>query len=406
MKERIKKSMFVIYNKDNQKIPIFNWCSNIEQTALDQAINVSNLPFGFHHVSLMPDAHMGFGCPIGTVFASTKNIVPNLIGFDIGCGVCSWRSLTLISKLSRKTLEEIHRVISSVIPIGFAHHKDPCSESEMPTPYINTLDLPIASQEYQSAQYQLGTLGSGNHFIEIQKTEDGYLNIMLHSGSRNFGYKIAEHYNSVAKEMNAKYFSSIPASFDLAFLPIDSYEAQMYILEMNYALKFAFFNRQKMVFKVMEIIKNLAKKHDNVDVKFVQDGMINIHHNYATQENHYGKNVWVHRKGATLARKGTVGIIPGSQGTASYIVNGLGNEKSFCSCSHGAGRTMGRNQAKKELDLQLEQRRMQGIIHGINSVDKLDEAPSAYKDIDEVMENQKDLVSIIQKMIPVLVVKG
>jgi len=403
--------MFVIYNKDKQRIPVFIWrkdIAEVETGALKQIQNMCNLPFAFHHISAMPDIHQGYGMIIGGVLACEKVIVPNAVGFDVGCGMCSWRSLTKISELSQKTLEEIHRVISVTIPTGFAHHHKPCDESEMPTTYDNVFDhdLPIVKQEYQSAQYQLGTLGGGNHFIELQKTEEGYLNIMLHSGSRNFGYKIAEHYNGVAKKMNAKYFSSVPASFDLAFLPVDSHEAQMYILEMNYALKFAFLNRQKMMFKVMEIIKNLAKKHDNVDVKFVQDGMINIHHNYATQENHYGKNVWVHRKGATLARKGTVGIIPGSQGTASYIVNGLGNEKSFCSCSHGAGRTMGRKEAKRSLNLIDEQKTMSGIIHSIDSIDKLDEAPGAYKDIDTVMDNQKDLVSIIHKMTPVLVVKG
>ena len=225
---------------------------------------------------------------------------------------------------------------------------------------------------------------------------------MVHSGSRNLGLKVAKYYNNVAKELNKKYHSSVNPEQDLAFLPLDTEEAQDYLVEMDYCLNFAFANRLKMMNKIKQIFIDQNKK----DICF--DKVINIHHNYAVLENHFGENVMVHRKGATRAREGEIGIIPGSQGTCSYIVEGLGNPESFNSCSHGAGRKMGRNDAKRRLNLADEQKKLndKGILHSVRNIDNLDEAPGSYKDIEVVMDNQKDLVKILVKLEPLGVVKG
>lgn len=229
---------------------------------------------------------------------------------------------------------------------------------------------------------------------------------MIHSGSRNLGKKVADHYHKIAKNMNEKWFSNIPTKSDLNFLPTEFIEGKKYIAEMNFCVDYALQNRLLMIYQIMDAIKNCAKKYDNINVGF--DNIINIAHNYARLENHFGKNVWIHRKGATSARENELGIIPGSQGTASHIVRGLGNVQSFQSCSHGAGRVMGRKAAQRTLDLATEIKKLddQGIIHGIRSEDDLDEAAGAYKDIALVMDNQKDLVEIVHTLRPVAVIKG
>ena len=267
------------------------------------------------------------------------------------------------------------------------------------------MKIKITKEEYEKKRKeltgQLASLGSGNHFIEIQKGSDGHIWIMIHSGSRNLGKQVADHYNKVAQQLNEKWFSSVTKEWELAFLPADSDEGQAYIREMNYCVDFALANRKLMMDKIMAIFEILNKTIDF-------EPMINIAHNYASLEHHFGKDVWVHRKGATLARKGTIGIIPGSQGTKSYIVEGKGNPESFESCSHGAGRMMGRKQAQKTLNLEEEIKKLddQGIIHGIRNVKDLDEASGAYKDIDVVMENQSDLVDILVELTPLAVIKG
>ena len=262
-------------------------------------------------------------------------------------------------------------------------------------------DLTIVSREYSNALTQLGTLGGGNHFIEIQKGSDGHIWIMIHSGSRNIGYKVANYYNKLAIELNRKWGSKIPSKWQLAFLPVNSKAGINYLLEMNFCLDFALANRKLM----MERIKNAFLA---VMAPVTFDLFINIAHNYAAMESHFHKNVFVHRKGATRAREGELGIIPGSQGTPSYIVRGKGDRDSFESCSHGAGRKMGRKQAQRQLDLRAEQKRLndQGIIHGIRHQRDLDEAAGAYKDIDEVIENQLDLIEVIVSLKPLAVIKG
>ena len=384
----------------SEKLPIKMWLENIEEGALEQAKNLANLPFAFKWVSIMPDSHQGYGMPIGGVLATKDVIISNAVGVDIGCGMCAVK--TSLTEIDILTLKKIMGEIRKQIPVGFNRHKEKQDESLMPTGYWNNGKMEIVSQEYQNALTQIGTLGGGNHFIEIQKGSDGHIWIMIHSGSRNFGLKIAEHYNKLAIKLNELWYadSGVPKEWELAFLPLESAEGKAYICEMNYAVEFALANRKLM----MENIKNIFTEI----TKCSFDEIINIAHNYARLENHFGQNVMVHRKGATLATTDTIGIIPGSQGTKSYIVRGKGNPESFNSCSHGAGRKMGRKQAEQTLNLEEEVKKLddQHILHAIRGVKDLDEASGAYKDVKEVMENQKDLVDILVELSPLGVIKG
>lgn len=385
----------------SERLPIKLWLDNPEDSALKQIINLANLPFAFKHIAIMPDCHAGYGMPIGGVLATNGVIIPNAVGVDIGCGMCALKTNIEHSELSRDELKIIINEIRKVIPLGFNHHKEMQDKELMPKSSIDLDSTKIVCSEYGSALYQLGTLGGGNHFIEIQKDNEDFIWVMIHSGSRNLGYKVANHYNKIAVKLNEKWHSSVPKKWELAFLPLDSDEGVSYINEMRYCIKFALANRELMIDRIYEILTEIIGSFDI-------DPLINIAHNYAAFENHYGTNVMVHRKGATLARKDTIGIIPGSQGSKSYIVKGLGNQESFMSCSHGAGRKMGRNEAKKILNLEEEISLLekQNILHSIRNIDGLDEATGAYKDIQEVMESQKDLVEIITELTPIAVIKA
>lgn len=378
--------------KDN----ILSWCNNPEEGAIKQAMNISEHPWLVGNVCLMPDTHEGYGMPIGGVVALDNAICPNMVGVDIGCGMLAVR--TSLKEISVDNLKSILGEIRSSIPVGFNHHKTAQSHLIFEDHRWN---LPICGQEFESAKHQIGTLGGGNHFIEIQKGSDGFIWFMIHSGSRNLGYKVAKYYNDLANELCSRWKQDKIVKDQLAVLPIGTKEARDYINEMNLCLEFSNANRDHM--------SNFIKEAFNKVIGNVTyDEPINIQHNYATLEHHYDRNVWVHRKGATLARENTVGIIPGSQGTSSYIVKGLGNEASLCSCSHGAGRRMSRSKAKQELNLKEEQEKLdkKGILHAIRGKNDLEEASSAYKDIDVVMEEQKDLVEILVKLEPLAVVKG
>lgn len=380
-------------------IPIKLWLKDIESGALNQAINLANHPNAFHHIALMPDTHVGFGMPIGGVLATEDVIIPNAVGVDIGCGICAVR--TSLREIPIKTLKGIMGVIRRTIPVGFNHHKSKQNNTIMPDVRLDSKAMPIVNQEYKSAIYQIGTLGGGNHFIEVQRGKDDFIWLMVHSGSRNIGYKVATHYNKLAKSLNEKWKSNVPLKWDLAYLPLDSTQGQIYQKEMQYCVDFAFASRKLMMKRIKEAISYFF---DDV----IYNKMINIAHNYAAQEKHFGEKVIVHRKGATLANKETIGIIPGSQGMKSYIVKGKGNSESFESCSHGAGRRLGRRQAQRQLDLKSEQKALdeKGIIHSIRTKRDLDEAPSAYKDISIVMKNQEDLVEILVELEPLAVIKG
>ena len=406
----IKYKIMNVIKKENYKVPVFSWCPEIEENAMEQIDNLVRLPFVFNRVAVMSDCHSGFGMPIGGVLATRGVVIPNAVGVDIGCGMCAVK--TSLTEIDTETLKKIMGEIRKVIPLGFNKHDNGQDECLIPYRLLSEMieKYPVVSKEYNNALKSLGTLGGGNHFIEIQKGSDGYIWIMIHSGSRNLGKQVADYYNKLAVELNRKWFSDVPKEWELAFLPVDSEEGQSYIREMNYCVDFALANRQLMMDRIMEIFKNIIGSDFNniTSEEFNDVDIINIAHNYAKIENHFGENVWVHRKGATLATENTIGIIPGSQGTKSYIVKGKGNKESFMSCSHGAGRKMSRTQAIEELDLEKEIKILDdlGVIHGIRNKEDLDEAPSSYKNIDEVMENQKDLVEILVELTPLAVIKG
>jgi tRNA-splicing ligase RtcB (3'-phosphate/5'-hydroxy nucleic acid ligase) len=380
---------------DSERIPIKLWLDDIEDGAMQQARNLANLPFAFRHIALMPDAHEGFGMPIGGVLATQGVVIPNAVGVDIGCGMCAVK--TSLHHLEQVQIKSIMSGIRKVVPLGFKHQKQKQPIELMPS--ADQLESnSIVAQEFENAREQLGTLGGGNHFIEIQKGSDDHIWIMVHSGSRNIGHKVAEQYNKLAKGFN----DAGVVKADLAFLPVETNEASRYLAEMQYCVDFAFANRKLMMQQIESVFAG------EVGSRFSRLHFINIAHNYASFEEHFGTRVLVHRKGATSARKGEQGIIPGSQGTNSYIVSGKGNPESFESCSHGAGRVMGRKQAQRSLDLESEIAKLdrQGVIHAIRTRNDLDEAPRAYKNIDEVMNNQLDLVEAEIVLRPLAVIKG
>ena len=381
--------------------PVKVWAKTVDPHAWKEIDNLSRLPFIYHHLAFMPDVHGGMGMPIGGVLASKKVVVPNAVGVDIGCGMCAVKTNLKADEISRDVIrKEIMSGIRARIPLGMDHHKDLQDEAFMPQGH-DIDKLHVVSRQYVSARRQVGTLGGGNHFIELQKDDDGFLWIMLHSGSRNLGKQVGDYYNKLAKELNAMYHTAVDPSWQMHFLPLGSKEFTAYWKEMSYCVDFALCNRQLMMERIKEIIADAIP-----EVGF--EPMINIAHNYAAWEHHYGEDVIIHRKGAVRARAGEIGIIPGSQGTSSYIVEGLGCPESFMSSSHGAGRLMSRTEAIKTLSLQkeIEMLDSKGIIHGIRSQNHLDEAASAYKNIDEVMANQQDLVKILTRLSPIAVVKG
>jgi tRNA-splicing ligase RtcB len=383
-----------------ERIPIKMWLDALETGAMKQALNLANLPFAFSHICLMPDAHEGYGMPIGGVLAADNVIVPNAVGVDIGCGMCAVKTNIKTDDLERKQLTQIMAGIRELIPLGFNHQKKQQDESLMPQGY-NLDELVIVKRQYLAALKQLGTLGGGNHFIELQRSDDGSLWIMVHSGSRNFGLQVTEHYNKKAKKLNEIYYPSVNPKADLAFFPFETDEAHLYYQEMKYCTEFALANRKLMMERIQQVVSSVL---NNVNY----EPMINIAHNYAAWEKHFDKKVVVHRKGATSAKLGEMGIIPGSQGTKSYIVEGLGNPESFMSCSHGAGRVMSRSAAIRNLNLEEEMRKLDdlGILHSIRGKSDLEEASSAYKDISQVMVLQTDLVKILVELSPLAVVKG
>lgn len=373
------------------RLPIKCWATEVEEGAWQQALNLSNLPFAFSHIALMADAHEGFGMPIGGVLATQGMIIPNAVGVDIGCGVTAAR--TDLTDISTKQVEKIIKNAYRVIPVGFKHHKKAREWDgfrEMPS-------LQILRQEMDSAKKQIGTLGSGNHFCSIEKGSDEHIWLMVHSGSRNFGYKVANHYNKVAKKLNQK-TGLVPPHYDLAPLPFDSAEGQEYFQAMNFCLKFARANREYLFQAFFEVFAQETGSEGVLQ-------KIDIHHNYAALERHFQTEVIVHRKGATRALQGELGVIPGSMGTSSYIVEGLGNPESFMSCSHGAGRVISRRKANEIITEEMANQAMEGIVF-LGWGGDYAEAPMAYKDIEEVMANQKDLVRPLVRLSPLGVMKG
>ena len=383
-------------------IPIKSWCADVDAGAMKQAHALASHPRIVHHVALMPDCHCGYGMPIGGVIACQDAVIPNAVGVDIGCGMCAVQTDMLAADMSAEKVAAILNATKRGVPVGFNHHKEPQHWDG----FDAAPDVPIVQKHLDSARCQLGTLGGGNHFIEIQAGDDGYVWLMLHSGSRNFGYRIAKEYNAKAQVLCEMWHSAIPpytGEDGLAFLPIGTREAAEYIRAMQFALKFALESRKRMM---SELLRNAA--HHGVCQRGEE---INIHHNFAAMERHFGKNVWVHRKGATKADDGLDGIIPGSMGTSSYIVRGKGNEDSFSSCSHGAGRHCGRAEFSRTHSAEECDASMDGIVFDGWGKDRkgrpdLSEAPGAYKDIDAVIDSERDLVDVMVKLRPLGVVKG
>lgn len=410
--------MFVISN-ESTKIPIKIWLpkdSLPEESCMEQAVHLANLPFLHKWVAVMPDTHTGMGMPIGGVIASEEVVIPNAVGTDIGCGmgfVGTNIRLAEVRDITTPNGSLIEGIVGDIlrnIPVGFNHHKkrqaSMCLDNAMREleRYEDNAEL---LPEIEDGYFQIGTLGGGNHFIELQEDDEGYIGIMLHSGSRHFGNEICRYFNGKAKALNEKWHSSVPAEYRLAFLPMDTKEGRQYLNWMNLALDFAYENRSQMLAAVKAIFEKWIEKYTSLSIGYSEE--INCHHNYAAMEHHYGKNVLVHRKGATRTREGEIALIPGAMGSYSYVVRGKGSPESFCSSSHGAGRRYSRTGAMKAFSCEevMADLSEQGVVLGkYNKKDVAEESRFAYKDIDEVMTNQADLVEAVKRLKTIGVVKG
>lgn len=387
-----------IIEHSTYRVPIKSWLprAEIEPGAFDQLEAAARHPDAIEHVAVMPDCHVGYGVTIGCVFPTTNAILPTAVGVDIACGMCAVP--TGVQFHPRKTDARFWGAwadrVRTTVPTGFASHTDRQRWSG--------LEFSFAATELQSllrdkAAMQLGTLGGGNHFLEAQVDQDGQIWLMVHSGSRHTGLRIADHYTKLAIEISARREPAV--SKDLAALPLDDESGQDYLHDMEWATAFALESRYRMLEAMLQAMK--------IDPEEVggRDSFINIHHNFARIEEHAGQTIVVHRKGATSALAGEIGIIPGSMGTPSYIVRGRGNPESFASCSHGAGRRMGRKAAKAAID---EKKLKASLASTFTkpSMGFVDEAPGAYKDIDVVIARQADLVDIVYTLRPLMTVKG
>ncbi len=380
---------------DSYRVPLKLWPSALEEGAMAQAEHLASLPFAYKHVALMPDAHQGYGMPIGGVLATKGVVIPNAVGVDIGCGMRAICTSMHKDEWPSYRVHIMHELQRS-IPTGFRHH-DRQQEGWLPE-FTKLGD--VTEREYEKSLKSIGTLGGGNHFIEVQHDEDGNVWFMVHSGSRNLGKQVCDHYGKRAKAMNARWHSDVCPGWDLAFLPLEDIEAKRYLTDMENCLTFAHENRRRMMKHIEGEVTVLGHKVE----KFYD-----THHNFAAMENHFGVNVMVHRKGAVRARKDEMVIIPGSMGTHSYIAKGLGSPDSFQSCSHGAGRCMGRMQARRVIDPAALWRQMEDLGVALYTKDftgVVEEAPGAYKDIDVVMSEQSDLVSIVTTLTPMACIKA
>lgn len=372
---------------------------DIEIQSREQLLNLASLPFIFKHVAAMPDVHWGNGTSVGTVFASKDAIIPSAVGVDIGCGMIALR-LTLRADEVRDKAKAIAHEIERGVPTGRFQHREVTMQAASWPGWMEVPELLLNdSKLFHKAMLQIGTLGGGNHFIEISEDQDGMAWIVLHSGSRNVGKTLADIHINKAKGLMKQWLISLPDP-QLAYLARHSTEFESYVSDAQWAQMYALANRKAMLDSVVSALERMFP-----DRLLVLDSPIQCHHNYISLENVFGENVYVTRKGAIRAREGDLGIIPGSMGTKSYIVRGRGNEESFFSASHGAGRKMSRTEARKRFSLDDLKNQTSGIeIRLRESI--IDEAPGAYKNIDQVMENQKDLVEIITPLRAILSVKG
>lgn len=410
--------MFVLYD-ENTKFPVKVWLEDqtkLEGNCLEQAYHLSGLPFLHKWVCLMPDTHAGKGMPIGGVIAAKDVIIPNAVGVDIGCGMdfiptnIRMEDIRGIQTGNGSLIQAMIGSIMRAVPLNAERYKEPQKSDvlDQAKQEIGKYEkdpelLPLIEDGY----YQVGSLGGGNHFIELQEDQEGYLCIMIHSGSRHLGKAVCDYFHTKARELNRMWYSEVKEEYRLAFLPVRSEEGQQYIHWMNLSMDYAFENRARMLDKTCAIVKQLIEKYTGQTVQFGEE--INCHHNYAALENHYDANVWVHRKGATRVREGELAVIPGAMGSYSYVVEGKGNKESFCTSSHGAGRNYSRSGAMQAFSTEqvMVDLKEQGVILGKRKKnDVAEECRFAYKDIDEVMAQQMDMVTPIRKLKTVGVVKG
>jgi tRNA-splicing ligase RtcB len=399
------------------KHPVKIWASDLEPEAEQQLRNLAGLPFIHRHVSVMPDAHAGKGSTVGTVIATKGAIIPAACGVDIGCGMCALKLPFKVDRLGN--LASLRHSIERAVPTGRHSNKTltvAAGEafkalgdiSETGKAHIKRLQKTL-----ENASMAIGSLGGGNHFIEICTDTEGGAWIMLHSGSRNIGKCLAEIHIDRAKDLMKRYFIDLPDP-DLAFLAQKTPEFEEYLHDLMWGQRFAMANRNEMMDRVIEQVFRHVYGNDNdwlaawrLSELATPGGLfrVNCHHNYTSIENHFGQNVYVTRKGAVSARDGEWGIIPGSMGTKSYIVQGKGNPDSFCSCSHGAGRKMSRTKARATFTVEDLKAQTDGV-ECLKSNGVLDEIPSSYKPIEEVMANQADLVTPVYELKQLLCVKG
>jgi tRNA-splicing ligase RtcB len=398
--------MPVLQELDEGRVPVKIYTGEVEPAARLQLVNVSRLPIVHHHVAAMPDVHLGIGATVGSVIPTLRAIIPAAVGVDIGCGMMASRLSLSASQLDEKSLKKTFDQISRDVPVGFAQHKDRDVREHAAKKFKEELALILQKHpgiqkrkgKSTSWAHQLGTLGGGNHFIEVCLDEADRVWVMLHSGSRGIGNAIGTYFIELARRDAERVSLSLPDK-DLAYFPEGAAHFHDYVEAVGWAQDYARANREEM----MDLVLDAMRRH--LPSFGVTGQAVNCHHNYVERERHFGEEVWVTRKGAIRAGAGELGIIPGSMGARSYIVRGKGSAESFHSCAHGAGRRMSRNAAQKAFSLDDLKSQTQGVIcrkdKGV-----LDEIPGAYKDIDEVMANQSDLVEVVHTLKQVLCVKG
>ncbi len=387
-------------------VPVKIYTGEVEATARQQLVNISRLPIIHHHVAAMPDVHFGIGASVGAVIPTLRAIIPAAVGVDIGCGMMAARLSLSENSLDEKILRKIFDRISRDVPVGFKQHDEADATGFAFAPFEKKLKKimqrhpGVAKRVGKNSSWvrQMGTLGGGNHFIEVCVDEAGRVWVMLHSGSRGIGNAIGTYFIELAKRDLERNQLQVPDR-NLAYFPEGARHFDDYVEAVTWAQNYACANRVQM----MELVLAALRRH--LPAFGVTGEAVNCHHNYVERETHYGERVWLTRKGAIRARKGDLGIIPGSMGARSYIVRGKGSAESFHSCAHGAGRRMSRTQAEKQFSVRDLESQTEGVIcrkdKGV-----LDEIPGAYKDIDEVMANQSDLVEVVHTLKQVLCVKG
>lgn len=394
--------------------PIKAWVKGVplEEEARRQLINLASMPFIHSHVAVMPDAHMGKGTTVGSVIPTTGAIIPAAVGVDLGCGMIAVKT-DLKANALPDNLKGLRKAIEDAIPLGFACWKDSLSSSHPAIKRINKawaklsdrFDAIVAKHEHLDngslrCRLQLGTLGTGNHFIEVLVDDLGFVWLMLHSGSRGVGNRIGTYFIDLARKDMQRQQIHLPDR-DLAYLSEGAQHFDEYLEAVQWAQDYAYLNRQVM----MALLVDALKSQKDIPEFQTEVEVINCHHNYVAKEHHFGEDVWVTRKGAVRAQKGDWGIIPGSMGTGSFIVKGKGNVESFNSCSHGAGRTMSRAKAKATISLD-KHKRDTAHVECRKDAGILDESPSAYKSLDAVMKAQSELIEIVHRLKPLVCVKG